>query len=367
MMWNDAEYNLLIKNLAACKDTIQKDGYSILLKKIPDGDRPGDIDPRIANLNRFLNQNPGPSEIDLNNMAAVRACMNWKSLDITRALIETKHSHFVARDGQKVRIRIYTPIETEGIKPCMIYFHGGGWIGGEMSFVENACKVMAERAKAVVVSVDYRVAPENPFPIPFNDCVDSVRYVYEHGEELGIDPQKIGVSGDSAGANLATVCALYDRDNKLNMIKYQALVYPATNICQIENEYYTWSEDQYDLLHNVDDIKACIYDVAIHRGLAVIEKAYVQDHSLVRHPYVSPLYAEDFSGMAPIMIVTPEFDYLRLEGEAYAKRLAEAGVDVKVVRYCGVCHGFLEKVGQIPQAEDCCDMIAKDFIKVVSQ
>lgn len=362
-MYNDIEYQNCIKELADNVVISEKDGYLFVKKPVPGIDHSGDIDPRVQKLLHILNADPGPEEIDLANIEPLRACMNWKSLDITNALICTNHTSFIGRDGNKIPLRVYSCSEESAPMPCLIYFHGGGWIGGRMSYVENICKLLAEQIHGVVVSVDYRFAPEYPFPAGFNDCCDAVRFVYEHSAVFGVDNHKIGVSGDSAGSNYAAACSLYDRDQNTGMICYQALAYPCVNPCLVKSDHYSWDEGFYDIQYNREDIlNLCVYELPVQRCFRVVEKAYLQGKTSPTHPYVAPIFADNLKGVAPAVFVLPEYDYLRQEGEAYAKRLAHDGADVKVICYSGINHGFLEKVGQYPQAEDAIKEMARSFL-----
>lgn len=367
-MYNDAEYQKLLAALTTKTKHLTKDGYELIIKAIPDVDQDGDIDPRVLTLIQKLQADPGPETIDLANLAPLRACMNWKSLDITTMLLNTIHSSFQGRDGNKIRLRLYSPAEIPGPMPCIVYFHGGGWIGGQMAYVENVCKVLAEKIQGIVVSVEYRLAPENPFPKGFNDCVDAVRYVYENSQNLQIDPERIGVCGDSAGGTLAAVCALYDRDHHEHKIACQALLYPCVNPFSLENPYYDWDENEYEVKAHESEIRnMCIHELPVKRCMAIVREAYLSDEKDLRNPYASPLLAEDLTGSAPTIIITPEYDHLRLEGEAYARRMAAAGVPTTVVRYKGINHGFTEKVGQYPQSEDSLNEVAKYFNNITKK
>lgn len=366
-MYNDAEYQKLLAALEADTKSVPKDGYELILKAIPDSSRDGDIDPRVLELLLKLQKNPGPETIDLADLEPLRACMNWKSLDITTVLLNTAHTSFTGRDGNKIRLRIYSPAEVSGLQPCILYFHGGGWIGGKMAYVENICKVLAEKIQGTVVSVDYRLAPENPFPKGFYDCVDAVHFIYANSASFSIDSKRIGVCGDSAGGNLAAACALYDRDHQEHKIACQALLYPCVNPFSLENPYYTWDEKEYEVKVHVAEIKSlCIHELPVKRCMAIVRKAYLSDEKDLWNPYASPLFAQDLAGSAPAIMITPEYDHLRLEGEAYARRLAKAGVPTTVVRYRGINHGFTEKVGQYPQSEDSLNEIAKYFNYITS-
>lgn len=361
MYFNAEEHKKLLAVLESSGQSIDVDGLPVRVKPIPDAGYAGDIDPRVLRLNAATSADPGPERIDLTDMAPLRAAMNWKSFDITEALIETRHLSFET-PANTVRLRVYTPVEQPtGKKPCILYFHGGGWIGGEMAYVENSCKLLAEAAGAVVVSAQYRFAPEHPFPAAFEDCWAAVEYLHSHPDDLGIDPGNIAVCGDSAGGNLAACCALKDRDDQTGYIRFQALVYPSVNPCQCDSPYYTWREEAYGSTGDRAAVMELVKGLPVMRCLAVVEEAYVQGKNDPATPYIAPLFAADLKGMAPALIITPEYDYLRQEGEAYARRLLGDGVEISVIRYKGMDHGFFEKAGQYPQAADAAREIARAF------
>ena len=169
----------------------------------------------------------------------MRAMMGWNNDDVTKTKVETTYKTIDGTNGP-IPLRIYTPTN-EGILPAVVFFHGGGFMGGSVDVVENPCKALAEKAGAVVVSVDYRLAPEHSFPAGLTDCFDTVKWVYEQAEDIRVNSQQIAVSGDSAGGNLATVCALMDHEKGTGMIKFQALIYPTVNMSAAPTEDLSWS------------------------------------------------------------------------------------------------------------------------------
>ena len=207
------------------------------------------------------------------------------------------------------------------------------------------------------VFVDYRLAPEHPYPAGLTDCFDAVRWVHDHADELGVDPASIAVAGDSAGGNLATVCAMIDRDRKLGLIKYQALIYPSVNMAGAEEEGHRWSLEAYEIRNHREYIEQILGFVGADHGRPKLHELYLQGRIDVTHPHMSPLLA-DLHGMPETLIITGEFDFLRLENEAYARKLARSGVKTTVIRYNGVDHAFMDKIGLYPQAEDCMTEIA---------
>lgn len=290
-------------------------------------------------------------------IGVMRKQMGWFNTDLTTSVITKEETIFTE---VPIPIRVY---QTEGVKegrPCLIFFHGGGFIAGSMDVVENPCKAIAQKADAVVISVNYRLAPEHPFPEGMDDCYAVVTWAWEHAQELGIDPKKIGVAGDSAGGNLAAVCAMRDRDEQRGRIAYQALLY-ATLKRGEEEEYegYYWSPDIYD--NKASDPYILGAGTWIKDSDNMLQVAYVQKSDR-KNPYISPLDAASFEGLPKTLIATAEYDYLRAECDLYGKRLADAGVTVRNIRYGGVAHAFLDKYGFYPQAEDCVNEIVLDLI-----
>lgn len=232
--------------------------------------------------------------------------------DITNTSIPGKHGD--------IQIRIYTP-KGGGQFPALVYYHGGGWVIGGLDVVDTACTVLANRSHGVVISVDYHMGPEAPFPAAVDDAYTALEWVAKHCAELNIDPYRIAVGGDSAGGNLAAVTALAARDSGLPALVYQLLLYPVTD----------FKRDTDSLRQNGDGY---FLTTALLDWFA---KHYAADPDDWR---ASPLRAADLSGLPPAYVITAEFDLLRDEGEAYAARLKEAGVDVEVRRWDGQIHAF---------------------------
>lgn len=335
-------------------------------KRIPDSDEEGILDPRVVQLKREeekAGKGPGafsalsalsPEEFPVD---LIRSKMGYPNLDLSTN-IRTEHRMIDGHHGE-IPIRIYSPIEGDQL-PAVVYFHGGGFFGGSLDAVENPCKALAEKAGAVVISVGYRLAPEHPFPAGATDCYDAVHWVHQHASALRVHPDQVAVAGDSAGGNLATVCALADKMGRKGMIKYQALIYPKVNLA----DDFPWSLDEYTINNHHDLIMPLLEGL---RGMGgIVNALYLKGGTAPENPLVSPLLSEDLQGMPKTLIITAEYDYLRLEGEAYARKLGEAGVESKVIRYNGMDHAFIDKFGVYPQAEDCIDEIAKDIRKLKS-
>jgi acetyl esterase/lipase len=232
-----------------------------------------------------------------------------------------------------LQIRVYAP-DGRGPFPVLVYFHGGGWVIGNLDTVDGPCRAMANAACCVVVSVDYRLAPEHKFPAAAEDAYASVQWVATNAPTIDVDPTRIAVGGDSAGGNLAAVVALMGRDRGAPLLSYQVLVYPVTDAA-CDTASYRENADGYLLTRDM---------------MRWFWGHYLRNDADSQNPYASPLRAQDVRGVPPALIVTAEFDPLRDEGEAYAARLRAAGVPVQLTRYDGMIHGFFGMASLLDQA-----------------
>ncbi len=226
--------------------------------------------------------------------------------------------------GESIPVRIYRPSKDGAVRPVLVWFHGGGWVIGSLDGADFGCRLLANESGCVVVSVDYRLAPESKFPAAADDCFAVTKWVAEHAAELGIDASKLAVGGDSAGGNLAAVVSQMARDAGGPAIVFQALVYPVTNY---SFETHSYSENAEGFLLTRD-------------SMVWFWNHYLNTPAEGRDPKASPLQHADLSKLPPAFVITAEFDPLRDEGEAYAKALSECGVDVTHKRYDGQIHGF---------------------------
>ncbi|HEY1967411.1 MAG TPA: alpha/beta hydrolase [Pseudonocardia sp.] len=230
-----------------------------------------------------------------------------------------------------VPVRVYTPDGT-GPLPVIVYYHGGGWVIGNLEISDKPCRQLAASTGAVVVSVDYRLAPEHRYPAAFDDCYAATAWVAAHADELNVDPARLAVAGDSAGGNLAAAVALAARDRSGPAISAQLLIYPVTDF-NFSTESYAANGSGY-LLN-----KASMEWFWAH---------YLGAQDLGKDPYACPARADNLVGLPPAYLATAEYDPLRDEGEAYGKRLVEAGVPVTAKRFDGLVHGFFWAPAAIP-------------------
>jgi acetyl esterase len=233
----------------------------------------------------------------------------------------------------EIPIRIYRP--ADGTLPALVYFHGGGWVIGNLDSHDLVCRMLANRSGAVVISVDYRLAPEHKYPAAADDSYAATKWVADNASELDIDPNAIAVGGDSAGGNLAAVVSLMAKEKGGPKLAMQMLVYPVTDY-SFETASYTDNAEGYFLTR---DAMVWFWD------------HYLNDRSEGSQPQASPLQATDLSGLPPAWVITAEYDPLRDEGEAYAEKLREAGVPVTVERYNGMIHGFFSMAWMLEVGE----------------
>ena len=225
----------------------------------------------------------------------------------------------------EIPVRIYTPVGTAPF-PVLVYFHGGGWVIGNLDTHDGICRSLANRVGCLVVSVDYRLAPEHTFPAAPEDCYAATRWLAEHAGSLGGDKGRIAVGGDSAGGNLAAVVALMARDRGGPKLAFQLLVYPATDT-DFETRSYRENSEGYFLTR---------------ADMVWFWNHYAPRDEDRRNPYAAPLRAASLRGLPPALVITAEFDPLCDDGNAYAARLREDGVPVRLSQQDGLIHGFFQ-------------------------
>ena len=238
----------------------------------------------------------------------------------------------VSGDGAIV-LRIYKPTDTH-LLPLLLYFHGGGFVVGDLDSHDSTCRRLAKQNTCVVVAVDYRLAPEYPFPIPCEDCYEATVWAVRNASFLGINPGQVAVMGDSAGGNLATVVTMMARDRGGPTISCQVLIYPTT--------------DASKSMPSIESLKDghLLTKEMIHW----FSKNYCGLEDNLRQSYLSPLFATNLTNLPTTLIITAEFDPLKDEGEAYARKLKENGNHVVFKEYAGMIHVFFQMPKYLPEA-----------------
>ena len=250
----------------------------------------------------------------------------------------------IAGPQQELPLRLYSPTSLKHMdpQPALVYFHGGGWVIGSITSHDRLCRAIANAAACIVISVGYRLAPEHKFPAAVLDCEAGFRYVATHAAELGVDPNRIAVGGDSAGGNLAAVVAVRARDSGGVQPKAQLLIYPATG-----HGIETASRKRFAEGH--------LLTSGTMRWFA---DHYLRDTNDAYRPEASPRLVEDLSGLPSAYVLTAEYDPLCDEGEEYAHLLHEAAVPVTLRRFGGMIHGFIQLTAVAPVTRTAIDEVS---------
>jgi acetyl esterase len=257
-------------------------------------------------------------------------------------------NRFIPGKTADLPIRIYRPTENPNA-PAIVFFHGGGWVLSTLDIFDSSLSRLANQSGATIISVFYQKAPEHPFPIPFDDCYESLMWVLSNAEELKIDPTKVGVMGDSAGGNLASAVALKARDNGVKLA-LQVLIYPCN-----ERNFETQSYFDY----------ATGY-LLTTQGMKWFWEQYVQNPADNTNPYAAPMHAKSFKELAPAIIITAQYDPLLADSEKYAKLLQSDGVPVVYKQFDGMIHGFFVMMAITKVAAESIDFIAQEIKKLVN-
>lgn len=368
-MKSKQEYAMLLESLESGKQIMEVNGLTIELRNCADriAGRPDPRSSAAAALTKESFQNKAALDPELLGnqvhligpenketmplLERLRQEFGWRSSDLSVGIRTT----CVERPGYK--IWQYEVPSAQENRPALVFFHGGGFFGGDIPTVENQCKLLAQYMGGVVFSVEYPLAPENKYPAGFDACYDAVCWVHAHAAELGIDSKKIGVSGDSAGGNLSVVCSLRDRDEGKGMISYQCLIYPTVSREESIKHATYWKPEDYEDPHKDPLIHA---QIRIIGSMDACNEWYLNDGEDTRHPYLSPIFA-DLKGLPKTLLVTAEYDFLRAECEAFSRKLVAAGVEHRHIRYGGLFHGTFDRLGYAPQVEDILRQIAQDM------
>lgn len=262
-------------------------------------------------------------------------------IGVPRDEVASVEDRFIPGPRGDIRIRIYRPDLQPG-RPILVFFHGSAFIICSIDTHDAMCRQICRRGGAVVVSVDYRLAPENKFPAAPDDCFAATKWAAEHAAEIGGDPVRLAVGGDSVGGAMAAVAAIRARDEGGPGISAQILLYPVTDHYSVQRPSYAERGSGCGLTR---DAMIWAWDL------------YLQSPEQGAHPHASPIRAPSLAGLPKAYVITGEYDLLRDEGEAFAARLQQAGVAVDRRRYDDMNHGFLNWVGLVDRSTEAMDAI----------
>lgn len=302
------------------------------------------LEPEYGEVAPWVQIDP-PETIDMKSMTAWRKKHNFEVTAVLGLLmrscncydalteIETDDVRLPREDGEEIMLRVYRP-EGNGPFPVMVFYHGGGWVMNNLDIYDYVMRYFARFGSVVVVSVDYRLAPENKFPTGLEDCYAATVWAWENAKDFGGDVSSFSVCGDSAGGNMAAAVSIMARDRKGPKISKQILIYPATtfNLNERPQSELRYGNGGYFL--NVDSSKG-------------MGNGYLPNPEVDKlNPYASPLEEKNFDGIPPACFISAECDPLLDQGLMYAAKLEDNGVNVEYHIYKGMLHGFLNRTYQ---------------------
>jgi len=288
------------------------------------------LDPNVQLLLQTMEQNGEGSICDIGVEPSREFIELFGTLGGTVDVARVE-DHTVPGPGGDIPVRLYSPA-ADAVLPVVVYFHGGGWCIGNITSHDGVCRKLATQSGLAVVSVDYRLAPENKFPCAAEDCYAAAKWVADNAGELRVDASRMALAGDSAGGNLTAVTSILARDRGGPTISFQLMIYPAVDATM---SFASVKENGEGYLLSARDM-AWFYD------------HYAGSDGDRKDPVLSPLYTPDLSGLPPALVITAEYDPLRDEGEAYADALQQAGVSARASRYDGMIHGFFGLEAIVP-------------------
>lgn len=322
----------------------KREGY--LVKYVPGEDKDGVLTEHAKKelLSMGQGSEEGNNEIDIVKM---RDSMGWPAVDISENKLTIKNKII---EGS-INVRIYKQEKVKSKAPALVFIHGGGFFGGSIDNVENICRAYADKSGYTIFSVDYKLAPENPYPTGLLDCYRTVKWIHDNAEILNIDDSKIFISGDSAGGNLSLTTSILDIMLGTKYIKKIVSFYPVT-IAGTKGEGPYWDFSKLGANEeSIGLVSQYINGFASSNNL--VDTWYAGKVDMKNH-LISPMLADEkiLESLPPTLLIVGEFDPLRLQGEDFVKRVREAKGNITYLRYNGEIHAFMDKIGDYPQAED---------------
>lgn len=342
-------------------------GTKIIVKKLPDSDEEGAMDNRLyedskgmLKMLKFMPSGMHKMDTSEKGIKKLREMFNGiKSVPVVESKINIQKHVVTMKDGVLIDVYQYTNENTTKDTPVLYYIHGGGFFGGHHGVVEESLKLMCEKFGFNIFSVDYRLAPENPYPTGHEDCYEVLKWIYHNAETLQANKNLIFVAGDSAGGNLTQYCSTRDREDGENKVKGQMLLYPTLNMCCVEDEYFKWDISHYKMTKK--QAKGLTKMLKMFGGMTDGLEPLLKI-SDAHNDYLNP-YTRDPKNNPPTFITVGEHDYLKVESLAYGAKLDHAGVEVKTIVYNGLGHAYFDNCGVYPQCEDCIEEMGKFILE----
>ncbi len=295
----------------------------------------GKLDPQCEEVLNEISKSPGHPLASLTPMQARESFFEKSWLGKPAENIQIKN-HIIENINSSLPIRIYSPKGNQPF-PILLFFHGGGFVCGSLDEFDPFCTYLADGTPCIVVSVDYRLAPENKYPAAIEDVKIILEWIGKNASQFNGDVSRIAVAGDSAGANLSAAATFFSRENSFPSLIYQVLISPWVDLSSTETDSYKQFGDGLWLSA---------------KSIDWYRSHYFENMEQAKGHFASPLLAENLKGLPPALIITAEFDVLRDEGEAYAVRLKDANINVKLSRYKGMLHDFVVLPGLFDKAKE---------------
>jgi acetyl esterase/lipase len=354
-MDNGRQYErILVDKIEAGARTIEEGGLTIECRPVPDDSRDHALDPRVVELFRRRKSGEFPTPKG-NDIMSMRTRPNKESHQIDSGRVTERVVQMDFPD-RSLQLFLFEPHFYEGGKPALVYLHGGGFSVGNIGQFRNALRLLADVSGCIVAYPEYRLAPETPFPGAVLDCNDTVEWLTSHADELDIDSSRFALAGDSAGGSLANAVTILQRDT--GRIKLIVEMYPLVDAGPVPPE---WSHDMYPCLPEQQEAAMSRTDRIKNASQGLPGLYYQGKTALGFDPLISATYYSRLCEFPRTVVVASEFDFLRYQDEAFARKLAEEGVSVRCIRYLGCDHGFFETCGVMPQVEDLVNVMAGEL------
>lgn len=347
--------SILVEKLMQPGELLDVNGVMVEVKAVPDG-QANALDPRQLRMELAMHEQMANHKGPPPTLQQIRESMGGFNYNLCRQELWMRYVEVPTSYG-KVPVWGYYPRYGRKLRPGLVYVHGGAFFGGTPFTTENPCRLIADRGDAIVWNVDYSLAPEHPYPIPCTQVYEVICWLHDHAAEFGMDPDRIAIAGDSAGGNMCAAAAQMDRDKGTRYVKAEVLLYAKLTFTNHELPGYARDESAFQIVDDQKHLLPGMLRIGSDPSNAGDEEVYVQGKYDIKTPYISPAFG-DCRNLPRTLFILAEYDGLRLEGEFYAKKLQDAGVPVRVLRYRGICHGFFDALGILPQSEAVANEIA---------